>query len=155
MNSPTPGFPVLHYLMEFAQTQDYWFGNAIQLSHSLSLPSALNLSQSLFQWVGSLHQVGKGLELQLQHQSFWWIFRVWFHLGFDWFDLLAVQGTLKSLLHHHCLKSSILHCSAFFMMQHSHPYMSIGNTIALIRWTFVAKVISLLFNMLSRLIITN
>ena len=71
----------------------------------------------------------------------------------DWFDLLAVQGTLKSLLHHHCLKSSILHCSAFFMMQHSHPYMSIGKTIALIRWTFVAKVISLLFNMLSSLVI--
>ena len=66
----------------------------------------------------------------------------------DWFDLLAVQETLKSLLEHHSSKVSILHCSAFFMVQLSHPYMTTGKTIALTRWTFVGKVISLLYNML-------
>ena len=69
-------------------------------------------------------------------------------------DLLAVQGTLKSLLQHHSSKASILWCSAFFTVQLSHPYMTIGETIALTRWTFVGKVMSLLFNMLSRLVIT-
>ena len=71
----------------------------------------------------------------------------------DWLGLLAVQGTLKSLLQHHSPKASILRCSAFFMVQLSHPYMT-GKTIALIRWTFIGKVTSLLFNMLSRLVIT-
>ena len=71
----------------------------------------------------------------------------------DWLDLLAFQGTLKSLLQHHSLKASILRCSAFFMVQLSHPYMTTGKTIALTRWTFVRKVMSLLFNMLSRLVI--
>ena len=72
----------------------------------------------------------------------------------DWLDLLAVQGTLKSLLQHHSLKASILWCSAFFIVQFSHPYMTTGKTIALTRWTFVGKVMSLLFNILSRLVIT-
>ena len=72
----------------------------------------------------------------------------------DWLDLLAVQGTLKSLLQHHSSKASILRCSAFFTVQHSHPYMTTGKTIALTRWTFVGKVMSLLLNMLSRLVIT-
>ena len=72
----------------------------------------------------------------------------------DWLDLLAVQGTLKSLLQHHSSKASILQLSAFFTVQLSHPYMTTGKTIALTRWTFVGKVMSLLFNMLSRLIIT-
>ena len=72
----------------------------------------------------------------------------------DWLDLLAVQGTLKSLLQHHSSKASILQCSAFFIVQLSHPYMTTGKTIALIRWIFVGKVMSLLFNMLSRLVIT-
>src|SRR5574337_1305797 len=72
----------------------------------------------------------------------------------DWFDLLAVQGTLKSLLQHHSLKASILQCSAFFTVQLSHPYMTTGKTIALTRRTFVGKVMSLLLNMLSRLVIT-
>ena len=72
----------------------------------------------------------------------------------DWLDLLAVQGTLKSLLQHHSSKASILWCWAFFAVQLSHPYMTTGKTIALTRWTFVGKVISLLFNMLSRLLIT-
>ena len=72
----------------------------------------------------------------------------------DWFDLLAVQGTLKSLLQHHSSKTSILWCSAFFIVQLSHPYMTTEETIALTRWTFVGKVMSLLFNMLFRLVIT-
>ena len=72
----------------------------------------------------------------------------------DWLDLLAVQGTLMSLLQHHSSKASILQCSAFFIVQLSHPYMSTGKTIALTRWTFAGKVMSLLFNMLSRLVIT-
>ena len=73
----------------------------------------------------------------------------------DWFDLLAVQGTLKSLLQHHGSKASILQCAVFFMVQLSHPYMTTGKTIALNRWTFVGKVMSLLFNMLSRLPLTQ
>ena len=72
----------------------------------------------------------------------------------DWLDLLAVQGTLKNLLQHHCSKASILRHSAFFIVQLSHPYMTTGKTIALTRWTFVDKVMSLPFNMLSRLVIT-
>ena len=72
----------------------------------------------------------------------------------DWLDLLAVQGTLKSLLQHHSSKASILQCSAFFIVQLSHLYMTTGKTLALTRWTFVDKVMSLLFNMLSRLVIT-
>ena len=72
----------------------------------------------------------------------------------DWLDPLAVQGTLKSLLQHHSSKASILQCSAFFIVQLSHPYMTTGKTIALTRWTFVGKAMSLLFNVLSRLVIT-
>ena len=72
----------------------------------------------------------------------------------DWFDLLAVQGTLKSLLQHHSSKASIFWCSAFFIVHLSHPYITAGKTIALTRWTFVGKVIFLLFNMLSRLVMT-
>ena len=72
----------------------------------------------------------------------------------DWLDLLAVQGTLKSLLQHHSSKASILQCSAFFTVQLSHPHMTTGKNIALTRWTFVSKVMSLLFNMLSKLVIT-
>ena len=72
----------------------------------------------------------------------------------DWLDLLTVEGTLKSLLYHHSSKASILQCSAFFIVQLSHPYMTTGKTIPLTRWTFVGKVVSLLFNKLSRLFIT-
>ena len=72
----------------------------------------------------------------------------------DWLDLLAVQGTLKSLLQHHSSEASVLRCSAFFIVQLSHPYMTTGKTIALTRRTFVGKVMSVLFNMLSRLVIT-
>ena len=93
------------------------------------------------------------LELQLQHQSFQLIFRTDL-LRMDWLDLLAVQGTLKSLLQHHSSKASVLWRSAFFMVQLSHSYMTTGKTIPLTRWTFVGKVMSLLLNMLSRLVIT-
>ena len=72
----------------------------------------------------------------------------------DWLDLLAVQGTLKSLLQHHSSKASVLQCLAFFVVQLSHPYMTTGKTIALTTWTFLGKIMSLLFNMLSRLVIT-
>ena len=75
-------------------------------------------------------------------------------LRMDWLDLLAVQGTLKSLLQHHSSKASTLRCSAFFIVPLAHPYMTTGKTIALTRWTFVGKVMSLLLNMLSRLVIT-
>ena len=75
-------------------------------------------------------------------------------IGMDCLDLLAVQGTIKSLLQHHSSKAPILLCSAFFIVQPSHPYMTTGKTVALIRWTFAGKVMSLLFNMLSRLVIT-
>ena len=74
--------------------------------------------------------------------------------GMDWLDLLTVQGTLKSLLQDHSSKASILWCSAFFIVQHLHPYMTIGKAIALTRWTFVGEAMSLLFKMLSRLLIT-
>ena len=98
---------------------------------------------------GSSHQVAKALELQLQHQSFQWIFRV-VSFRVDWLDLLAVLGTLKSLLHHHSSKASILRRSAFFTVQLSHPYMTTRKAIASTRQAFVGKVMSLLFNMLSR-----
>ena len=120
---------------------------------SPSLP-AFNLSQNqgLFQWVSSLHQMAEVLEFQLQYQSFQWMFRVDF-FRIDWLDLLAVQGTLKSLLQHHSSKASILWCSAFFIVQLSHPYMTTGKSIALTRRTFVGKVMSLLSSMLPRLVI--
>ena len=135
----------------------HWVGGAIQPSHPLSSPSppALNLSQhqGLFKWVSSSHQVAKLLEFQLQHPSFQWTPRT-DSSRMDWLDLLAVQGTPKSLLQHHSPKASILRCSAFFTVQLSHPYMTTGKTIALTRRTFVDKVMPLLFNMLSRLVIT-
>ena len=108
--------------------------------HPLSspFPPALNLPQhqGLFQWVSSSHQVVKGLEFQLQHfneHSGLISFRM------DWLDLLAVQGTLKSLLQHHSSKASILRRSAFFIVQLLHPYMTTGKIIALTRWTLLAK----------------
>ena len=157
MNSSTPGLPVHHQLPEFIQTLVHWVADAIQPSHPLLSPSppALNLSQhqGLFKWVSSSHQVAKELEFQLQ------ISPTKEHPGLisfrmDWLDLLAVQGTLKSLLQHHSSKASILLHSFFFVVQLSHPYMTTGKTIALTRWTFVGRVMSLLFNMLSRLVIT-
>ena len=141
MNCSTPGFPVLHYLPELAQAHIHWVGGAIQPSHPLLPPSppALSLSQhqGLFQWVGSSPQAAKVLELQLQHQSFQWIFR-FISFRIDWFDLLAVQQTLKNLLQHHNSKASVLHNSVFFMVQLSHLSMTTGKTIALTIWTLVS-----------------
>ena len=94
---------------------------------------------------------GKALELQLPHQSSN-EYSGLISFKMDWLDLLAIQRTLKSLLQHHSSKASILWCSAFFMVQLSHPYMTTGKNIALTRWTFVGKVMPLLFNMLSRFV---
>ena len=157
MNRSMPGLPVHHQLPEFTQTHAHRVGDAIQPSHPLSStpPPAPNPSQhqGLFQWVISSHEVAKVLEFQLLHQSLQWMPGL-ISLRMDWLDLLAVQGTLKSLLQHHSSKALILWCSAFFTAWLSHPYMTTGKTIALTRQTFVGKVISLLFNMLSRLVIT-
>ena len=129
MDCSSPGFPAHHQLPELAQALVYRVGDAIQPSHPLSYPSpAFNPSQhqSLFQWVSSSHQEAKELEFQLQHQSFHEhpgliSFRI------DWLDLLAVQGTLKILLQYHSSKASILRDSAFFIVQLSYPYMTIGK----------------------------
>ena len=156
MDCSMPGLPVHHQLPEFTQTHVHWISDAIQPSHPLSSPSppAFNLSQhqGLFQRVSSSHQVAKVLKFQLQHQSSEYSGLISFRV--DWLDLLVVQGTLKSLLQHHSSKASILLCSAFFMVQLSHPYMTTGKTIALTRWTFVSKVMFLLLNTLSKLVIT-
>ena len=146
MDCSMPGFPVHHQLQEPTQTHVYCVGDAIQPSHPLSAPSApaFNLSQhqGLFKWVNFLHQVAKVLEFQLQmlicpsnEYSGWISFKM------VWLDLLAVQGTLKSLLQHHSLKVSIFQHSAFFTVQLSHPYITTGKTIALTRQTFVGKVV--------------
>ena len=157
MNRSTPGLPVHHQFPESTQTHVHWVGHAIQPSHPLSSPSppALNLSQhqGLFKWVSSLHQVPKywsfsfNISPSSKHPGL-------ISFGMDRLDLLEVQGTLKSLLQHHSSKEPILRHSVFFMVQLSHPYMTTGKTIALTRRTFVDKVMSLLFNMLSRLVIT-
>ena len=138
MDCSTPSFPVLHCLLEFAQTHVHWVGDAIQPSHPLSPPSppafSLSQHQSLFQWLDSSHQVARVLELQLQHHpsneySGLISFRI------DSFNLWAAQGTLKN--HQHCnSKASILRHSAFFMVQLSHPYVTTGKNIALTRWNF-------------------
>ena len=154
MDCSMTGLPVHHQLPEFTQTHVHCVSDAIQPSHPLSSPSpAFDLSQhqGLFQWISSSHQVAKVLEFQLQHSpSNEYSGLISFRM--DWLDLLAVQGTLKSLLQHHSSKASI-HCSAFFTVQNSHPHTTTGKTIALTRQTFVGKIMSLLFNMLSRLVI--
>ena len=134
MDCSIPGFPVLRCLPQFAQTQVHWVGDAIQPSYPLSPPSPLsfNLSQyqGPFQWICSLHQVAKVLELQLQHQSFQWIIRV----GFveDWL-LWSPCSPRDSRLSSRT--ASVLWCSAFFMVELSCPYMTPGKTIALTRRT--------------------
>ena len=146
MDCNTPSFPVLHYVLKFAQTHVHWVDDAIQPFHppSPSSPPAISLSQhqGLFQWVGSLHQWPKYWSFSIRPSNA--------HLGLisfriDGFDLLTVHKTLKSLLQHHSSKASILQCSAFFMVHLSHLYLITGKTIALTRWTFVSKVMSLLF----------
>ena len=138
MNYSMPGLSVHHQLPEFTQTHVHWVGDAIQPSHPLSSPSPPTLNpsqhQSLFQWVNSAHEVAKGWSFSFsiipskEHPGL-------ISFRMDWLDLLAVQGTPKSLLQHHSSKASIL-CSAFFIVQFSHPYMTTGKTIALTRWTF-------------------
>ena len=145
-----------HQLPKLAQAHVHRVGHAIQPSYPLSCPSppAFNPSQHQGLFNESV--------LHIKWPKYWSFsfsispsnehsrlssFRI------DWFDLLAAQGTLKGLLQHSS-KASILQCSAFFIVQLSHPYMTTGKTIALTRWTFVDKVMSLLFNMLCRLVIT-
>ena len=118
-----------------------------QPSHPLlsSSPPIFNLSQhqGLFKWVSSSHQVAKywSFSFSISPSN---VYSGLISFRMDWFDLLAVQGTLKSLLQYHSSKASILQRSAFFMVQLSHPYMTTGKTIALTRWTFVSKAMSLL-----------
>ena len=153
MDSSTPGFPVYHQFPEFTQTHVHRVGDAIQLSHPLlSFSPAFNLSQNqgLLKWVSSSHQVAKVLEFQFHHQSFQWIFRTDFLQ--DW--LIGSPCSLRDSQESSPtsqFKSIILWHSAFFIFQPSHPYITTGKTIALTRWTFVQQVMSLLFNMLSRL----
>ena len=149
--------PPYHQLPESTQIHAQWVGDAIQPSHSLSSPSppALNFSQhqGLFKRVSSRIRWPKYCSFSFnispsnEHPGL-------ISFRMDWLDLLAVQGTLKSLLQPHSSKASILWCSAFFIVQFSHPYMTTGKTIALTRLTLFDKVMSLLFNKLSRLVIT-
>ena len=125
MDCSTPGFPVLHYLLELAQTNVHWVDDAIQPSRPLLSPSppALNLSQhqGLFQWVGSLHQVSKLLKYSFSFSispSNEYSGLISFTI--DWFELLALQGTLKSLLWRYSSKASVLRCSTFLMIRLSH-----------------------------------
>ena len=157
MNRTMPGLLVHHQLPESTQTHVHCVGDAIQPSHPLSSPSpALNLSQhqGLFRYRSALC---------IRWPKYWsFSFSIsptneyprLISFRMDWLDLLAVQGTLKSLLQHHSSKTSIRRRSAFFTVQLSHPYMTAGKTIALTRQIFVGKVMSLFFNMLSRLVIT-
>ena len=157
MNRSTPGLPVHHQLPEFSETHVHWVGDAIQPSHPLSSPSPLPPIPP------SIRVFSNELILHMRWPQYWSFscnispsnehpglisFRM------DWLDLLAVQGTLKGPLQHHSSKASILRRSALFTVHLSRPYMTTGKTIALTRWTFVGKVMSLLLNMRSRLVIT-
>ena len=157
VNRSTLGLPVHHKLPEFTQTHAHWVGDAIQPSHPLSSPSPPAPVPPSIRVFSSESALG------VRWPKYWsFSFSISpsnEHPGLisfilDWLDLLAVQGTLKSLLQHHSSKASIFRCSAFFTVQLSHPYMITGKTIGLTRWTFVGKVTSLLFNMRSRLVIT-
>ena len=152
MNCSTPGFPVHHQLLELTQTYVHQT-DAIQPSHPLSSPSLPTFNFSRHQGLSS-----ESVLCIMWPKNWSFSFSIspsneysgLISFRMDWLDLLAVQGTLKHLLQHHSSKASILWCSAFFMVQLSHPYMTTGKTIALTRQTFVVKVMSLLFNMLSR-----
>ena len=153
MNCSTPGLAVHHHLPEFTQTHVHWVNNAIQPLTSPYFPA-------LFP---SIRVFSNESALGIRWPKYWsFIFNIspsnehpgLISFGMDCLHLLAVQGTLKSLLQHQNSKASILPCSAFFIVQLSHPYMTTGKTIALTRQTFVDKVMSLLFNMLSRSVIT-
>ena len=156
-----PGFPAFHHLLEFAQTHDHRVSAAIQPSHPVipfssclqSLPASRSFQMSQFFPSGS-QSFGASASTSVLPMNIQGLFPsglIFFKT--DWLDILAVQETLKSLLQHHSSKASILQRSVFFIVQLSHPYMTTGKTIALTRWTFVSKVISLLFNMLSKFVI--
>ena len=146
MNRSTPGLPVQHQLLGSTLTHVHRVGDDIQLSHPLLSPSplAVNFSQhqGLFKW--ALHIMPKywsfsfNIRPSNEHPGL-------ISFRMDWLDLLAVEGTLKSLLQHHSSKASILQRSAFFTVQLSNPYMTTGKTIALTRQTFVGKVMFLLY----------
>ena len=155
MHCSTPGFPIHLQLLELAQTHVHRVSDATQPSHPLLYPSsAFSLS--------SIRGFSNESVLHIRWPKYW---RFRFSISSSneysglisfrivWFDLLVVQGPLKILLQHHSSKASTLWCSAFFIIQLSHPYMTTGKTIALTRRIFVGKVMSLLFNMLSRLVI--
>ena len=155
MNCSMPGLPVHHHLPELPQTHVHRVSDAIQPSHPLSslpllppIPPSIrvfsNESTLRMRWP-KYWNFSFNLIPSKEHQGL--IFRM------DWLDLLAVHGTLKSLLQYHSSKAPILWSLAFFTIQLSHPYMTTGKTIALTRLTFVGKVMSLLLNMLSRLVI--
>ena len=154
MDCITSGFHVHHQFQELAKIHVHWVIDVIQPSHPLSstYPPAFNLyqHQGLFQRVSSSHQMTKVLKLQFQYQSFQWIFRM-ISFRIDWFDLHEVQETLNSLLQHQLKSISSSSCS--FTNQLSHLYMTTGKTIALTKRTSEGKVISLLLNILSRLVI--
>ena len=156
MDCSTSGLPVHCQLPQFTQTRVHRVRDATQPSHLLSSPSlcAFNISQ---------HQIfSSESAINIRWPKYWsFSFSIspsneysgLISFRIEWLDLLAVQGTLKSLLQHHSSKALILWPSAFFIVQLSHPYMTTGKTIALTSWTFVGKVTSLLFNMLSRLVV--
>ena len=156
MDCSTPGLPVLHHLLELTQTHVHWVGDAIQPSHPLLSPSppAFNLSQhlGLFQWVSSSIRWPKYWSFSFSISPFN-EYSGLISFRMDWLYLLAVQGTLKSLLQHHSSKASNLRHSAFFIVQLSHPYMTTGKTVTLTRQTFVGKVTSLLFSILSWMVL--
>ena len=156
-NRSTPGLPVHHQLPEFTQTHVRRVSDAIQPSHPLSplllLPPIPPIIRVIYS-ESTLHMrwpkywsFSLSISPSNEHPGL-------ISFRMDWLDLLAVQGTLKSLLQHHTSKASILWRSAFFTVQLAYPYMTTGKTIALTRWAFVGKVMSLLFNMLSRFVIT-
>ena len=141
MNHSTPGLPVHHQLPEFTQTHVHWI---VMPSNHLILCRPLLLLPSIFP---SIRVFSKESALCLRWPKYWsFSFNISpsnEHLGLsyfrmDWLDLLTIQGTLKSLLQHHSSKASILHCSGFFIVQLSHPYMTSGKTLALTTWTFVS-----------------
>ena len=152
MNCSTSGLPVHHQLPNFTQTHVHWVSDSIQPSHPPLSPSppALNLSQhqGLFKWVSSCIRWPKYWSFSFsiipsnEHPDL-------ISFRMDWLDPLAVQGTLKSLLQYHSSKASVLQCSAFFIVQLSHSYITTGKTIALTRRSFVGKLMSLLFFFLS------
>ena len=155
MDSCSPGLPVHHQLPELAQIHVHWVG--MPSNHPI-LCCSLLLLPSIFP---SIRVFSNDSVLCIRWPKYWsFSFSIspsneysgMISFRIDWLVLLAVQGTFKSLLQHHSSKASIL-CSAFFIVQLSHPFMTTGKTIALTRWTFGGKVMSLLLNMLSRLVI--